>query len=111
MEMEIKATIANFSIKDLKPGNELTKTMPSGVMVINETEIPFVLRRRSWGKIEVNLVATRISVLHFSRGYKTRFTKAGYVSFLLTTEPTQFWFYIKAEHVKKLLSAITVIDL
>jgi hypothetical protein len=108
--MEPSNEVKSFSVKDLRQGNDLNKTMKSGVLVINGVEIPFVLRRRSWGKIEISVKLFRLSVVHFADSKKTAFTKAGYVSFLLTSEVSQFWIYVKNEDVSKLTSAIAIVN-
>jgi hypothetical protein len=100
--------VKSILVKNLKAGNELTNTMPAAVMVINGMEFPFVLQRRSRGKIEFSIENTNINIMYFNQIRKTVFTKAGYISLLFTAKKTQFWMYVKAEYVEQLKSVVPI---
>lgn len=93
-------------IENLKSGNEITQTMPSGALVIGETVTPFVLQRKVRGNIDgLNMDRPeRISLSCFEQR-ATAFTKQGYVSLLLTIPHGKFYVYIKKEWLKDFYAA------
>lgn len=88
-------------IKNLRPGNEITQTMPSGAMVIGETVTPFILQRRVRGSVDdFNMERpARVSLSCYEQRV-TAFTKRGYVSLIVTPPHGQFHVYIKKEWLK-----------
>ncbi len=96
-----------LQIKNLKPGNEITQTMPSGVLVIGETEVPFVLQRKVRGNINgwVTDRPGKFSLSCFEQR-ATAFTKQGYVSLLLSIPQGMFYIYIKREYLKDFYAAV-----
>ena len=103
--LEIVGEVA-LRIENLKPGNEITKTMPSGTLVIGETATPFVLQRKAWGNIKkLNTNQPEQVKLACFKQRTTAFTKQGYVSFLLTSQHVQCYLYIKKEWLKDFYAA------
>ncbi len=111
MELKISAT-ASMAVREIKDGNELTTTMKSGLLVINEVEIPFVLQR-TFSKRTVK----EYSIGFFGEVYvvnvnnrETRFTKQGYRSFLITTGASgnllQVYVYVKKDDCPKFINAL-----
>ncbi len=100
-------------VENLKPGNEITETMPSGALVIGETVTPFILQRRIRGDVDnLNMEKPAQVILVCFEQRTTAFTKQGYVSLLLTVPHGQFHVYIKREWLKDFyaefcMSAIT----
>lgn len=99
----------SFCIKNLKDGNELTSTMKSGELVVNDVYIPFVLQKISYGKINDWLdekTQTDIHAIVFDQLRPTLFTKNGYVSVQLGTRMGMIYVYIKKEFLKDFFSAV-----
>jgi hypothetical protein len=103
----------SFCIKNLKDGNELTNTMKSGELVINDVSIPFVLQRVSYGRVNemLNNFSTDISIIIHDQLRSTLFTKNGYVSIQLANSIGMIWLYIKKEFLKEFFSAICMASL
>lgn len=90
-------------IENLKSGNEITQTMPSGELVIGETVTPFVLQRKVRGNInQLNMSRSeRVGIILSDQLRATTFTKQGYVSLLLTIPHGRFYVYIKKEKLEE----------
>lgn len=104
---EIKGNVT-FHIQNLRDGNEITSTMQSGEMVINETVIPFIMQRRVSGRIKDMRTKspTYLGVMRPERNKSTTFTRQGYISFLMTMGHAQIYAYIKKERLRDFLLAI-----
>jgi len=109
LQIHSQARGYSFCIKNLKEGNELTSTMKSGELVVNDVCIPFVLRKISYGRINDWLgekTQTDIHAIIFDQLRPTLFTKNGYVSVQLGTRMGMIYVYIKKELLKDFFSAI-----
>ena len=97
-----------FSIQNLKKGNEVTNTMSSGDLVIDGFATPFVLQEKVRGRLRdmTNNFRTTLAVISFEQLRKTDFTKKGYASLLLTHNRGQLWVYIKKEDLREFFTAI-----
>ena len=99
----------SFCIKNLKDGNELTSTMKSGELVVNDVCIPFVLQKISCGRINDWLGEKTQTYIHVTISDQLRptlFTKNGYVSVQLGTRMGMIYVYIKKELLKDFFSAV-----
>lgn len=93
-------------VENMKPGNEVTKKMPSGALIIGETVTPFVLQRKVRGHIEnLNMKRAELVGVCCFKQRCTTFTKLGYVSLLLNVPQGQFYVYIKQEWLKDFYAA------
>lgn len=110
----MKLTIAGeaiFKVQNLKKGNEITSTMRSGEFVIGEgVVVPFVLQRIVRGNIACLCTDSPLRVAIIRPGVnKTAFTKAGYVSLLITimitAETIQLYAYIKKDELRNFFAA------
>ena len=103
LEIHSQARGNSFCIRNLKEGNELTSTMKSGELVVNDVCIPFVLQRIYYGRISDWLDEknqTDIQVIIFDQLRPTLFTKNGYVSVQLGTRMGLIYVYIKRSYSK-----------
>ncbi len=93
-------------IENLRKGNPITRTMPSGALVIGETVTPFILQRKIRGNIEgLNMDRPERVTLCCFEQRTTHFTIQGYVSLLLTVPHGQFYVYIKKDWLKDFYAA------
>ena len=115
MKLQIHSQVCEntFCIKNLKSDNELTSTMKSGELVVNDVSIPFVLQRVSYGRVSDMLenFQTDISIIVHEQLRSTLFTKNGYVSIQLMNRMGMIWVYIKKEFLKDFFSAICIASL
>jgi hypothetical protein len=83
--------------------------MKSGEMVISGEVIPFVLRCRTYGKINGlkrrNAVLAVVNHGHFK---KTMFTEAGYCPLSVVVEKCQFSIYVKNADMQKIDKLIKI---
>lgn len=99
----------SIKFQNLTKGNDLTKTMKSGEMVVCGKVFPFVLQKLNHGNLQRdadgNVIRVAISCFEQS---KTLFTKNGYVSLLLTFGNTQVYIYLKRDLVGDFFSSISI---
>jgi len=107
--VELRNVVKSFQIRNLQPGNELTKTMKSGEMVISGEAIPFVLRSKTYGKIdELKRRNALLAVINHGNVKKTVFTKAGYYPLSVVLKKCQFLIYVKNADMQKLDKLIKI---
>ena len=110
MKLEIRSQPHGdrFCIKNLKNGNELTSTMKSGELTVDDVSVPFVLQRVSYGRVNDMLekFQTDISIIIHDQLRSTLFTKNGYISIQLTNRMGMIYVYIKKEFLKEFFSAV-----
>ncbi len=97
-----------IKIQNLKDGNEITKTMPSGEIVMGDVKIPFILQKVAKGSVnDICYVpsppgpiskfeeAVFVEVSRHFLKKTTPFTKQGYVSLQIKTDKATMFFYIE----------------
>jgi len=90
----------SLDVTGLRKGNEITKTMKSGTLLINGiSRTPFILQKLIRGKFDIGQQIDNFTI-HIFDQRKTKFTKQGYVSVLLTTQSLQVKLYIKKRHIQ-----------
>jgi hypothetical protein len=107
--VELRNIVKSFQIRNLQAGNELTRTMKSGEMVISGEVIPFVLRSKTYGKIDgVKRRNVLLVVINHGNVKKTMFIKAGYCPLSVVIEKCQFLIYVKNTDMEKLDKLIKI---
>jgi hypothetical protein len=92
---------ASVTVENLKPGNELTPTMPSGNLVVNGASFPFILRKQIKGTRKALTECTENAILVIDNviRHPTQHSRAGYESIFVIFGDHAFDMYMKSEIV------------